>query len=136
MFSAEKKTVQTPTTDINRIAAHTHIVGDLTSEGDFRIDGSVDGTVKTSGKVIIGKQGSIKGTVECQNADIEGKLSGTLQVSEMLVLKSTADVSGEVTIGKLTVEPGASFNVSCNMKGAVKNLNKSEEKRKQQGQTA
>ena len=101
----------------NRIEKNTKIKGDIISEADFRIDGKLDGNVKTSGKVVIGKDGYIHGKVECVNADIEGSFNGELQVSDLLSLKSSAVIEGTVTVAKLSVEPGATFNASCNMSG-------------------
>ena len=101
----------------NRIEKNTKIKGEIVSEADFRIDGKLDGNVKTSGKVVIGKDGYIKGKVECVNADIEGSFNGELLVSDLLSLKSSAVIEGTVSVTKLAVEPGATFNASCNMKG-------------------
>ena len=106
----------------NKIAAGTRIKGDIEAKGALRIDGTIEGNVKTPGKVVIGKEGSILGNLECENADIEGKLTGTLTVNGTLSLRSTAVIDGEVTATKLAVEPGAAFNASCSMKGAVKSL--------------
>jgi cytoskeletal protein CcmA (bactofilin family) len=126
MFSKESN--QKPKAmERNNLAKNTKFVGDLSSEGDFRIDGSVEGTLTTKGRVIIGAEGSIKGKVFCENADIEGKFSGELKVNKMLTVKATASIYGEVVLGKLSVEPGASFNGSCSMKGALKELNANEQ---------
>ena len=109
-------------TQQNIIAQGTKIVGDIASQGPFRIDGTVEGNVKTSGKVVIGKSGFIKGTLQGENADFEGKFSGKLILSGTLSLKSTAHIEGEVHTSKLAVEPGATFNATCSMKGTVKAL--------------
>ncbi len=101
----------------NRIEKNTRIKGDIISEADFRIDGKLDGNVKTSGKVVIGKEGYIHGKVECVNADIEGNFNGELKVSNLLALKASAVIEGTVVVSKLAVEPGATFNASCSMKG-------------------
>ena len=101
----------------NRIERNTKIKGDIVSEADFRIDGKLDGNVKTSGKVVIGKGGYIKGKVECVNADIEGSFNGELIVNDLLALKASAVIEGTVSVAKLSVEPGATFNASCTMKG-------------------
>lgn len=122
MFS-EKKVKPAQVLERNIIGKNTSITGDVSSEGDFRIDGIVEGTIKTSGRVVIGQSGSVNGKVFCNNADVEGKFSGELSVNSLLTLKSTAKISGEVVIGKLSVEPGAEFNATCAMKGSVKELN-------------
>ena len=127
MFTSKEKSQKPKAMERNVIAKNTTITGDIISEGDFRIDGSLEGTLKTNGRVIIGVAGNIKGKVESANADIEGKFSGELSVHETLTIKGTASISGEVVIGKLSVEPGATFNANCTMKGAVKELNQHEQ---------
>ncbi|MEO9512932.1 MAG: polymer-forming cytoskeletal protein [Flavobacteriaceae bacterium] len=122
MFSDNKK--PRPMTEFggqpNRIEKNTKIKGDITSEADFRIDGKLEGNVKTSGKVVIGKDGYIKGKVECVSADIEGKFNGELLVNDLLSLKASALIEGTVSVSKLAVEPGATFNAACTMgKGAT-----------------
>ena len=114
----------------NRIERSTKITGEIVSEADFRIDGTLEGTITTSGKVVIGKEGVINGNVNCSFADVEGKFSGKIEVKESLSLKSTSSVEGEVIIGKLIVESGASFNAKCSMKSAkeVKSISGKREK--------
>ncbi len=121
MFSDNKKgrtSIDSPGSQPNRIENNTRIKGDITSEADFRIDGQLEGNIKTSGKVVIGKDGKIHGKVECVNADVEGKFSGELLVANLLMLKASAVIEGDVTVSKLAVEPGATFNATCNMKGS------------------
>ncbi len=108
----------------NRIEKNTKITGNIESEADFRIDGKLDGNVKTSGKVVIGKDGYIHGKVECVNADIEGSFNGELLVSDLLSLKASAVIEGTVEVSKLAVEPGATFNATCSMKGKSGSLNR------------
>ena len=122
--------------EINVVAKNTTINGDIISEGDFRIDGTLEGNIKTKGRVIIGIDGSVKGKIDAVNSDIEGKFSGELLVQETLTIKATAIISGDVVIGKLSVEPGATFNASCSMRGAIKELNKPNEQQKLSEKTA
>lgn len=116
-------------TQQNRIAQGTTIVGDIVSEGGFRIDGAIQGTIKTPGKIVVGKSGVVNGTLEGTNADFEGRFSGKMKLTGVLSLKSSAFIEGEVEIAKLAVEPGATFNAVCSMKGAVKELNKGEQRK-------
>ncbi|GAA3656923.1 bactofilin family protein [Flavivirga jejuensis] len=126
MFSDNKKEKQMvegkPSQNI--VAQGTKMVGDFNSEGDFRVDGIIEGNIKTSGKVVVGKSGLIKGTLHGTDAYFEGKFSGKLALSGTLTLKTSAYIEGEVVVGKLAVEPGATFNVTCIMKGSVKEMNK------------
>lgn len=126
MFSDNKKPKETVdySKNQNKISEGTKIVGDIISKGGFRIEGVIEGNVKTDGRVVVGPSGSINGTLVCDNADFEGTFSGKLDISGTLTLKSTAKIEGDVVIGKLAVEPGASFNATCSMKGGVKSLNK------------
>jgi len=126
----EKKEKQQQILERNVIGSNTSIVGDVISEGDFRIDGKVEGTIKTGGRVVIGKNGTAIGKIECSDADIEGRFSGELNVQNLLTLKSTAKISGDVLTSKLSVEPGAEFNASCAMKSSVKELRNDQSKQK------
>lgn len=112
--------------DINghysRIESSTKVKGEIISEGDFRIDGSLEGSIKTKGKVVVGKDGSVKGAVSCSIADIEGKINGNLFVSQILSLRSTSIIDGDVKIGKLIVESGATFNATCSMNNEDKEV--------------
>lgn len=78
--------------------------------------------------MVIGKEGVVEGTIECSNADIEGNFSGKLFVDQLLSLKESAVINGEVVLGKLSVEPGADLNATCAMKGAVKQMHHGEAK--------
>ncbi len=131
MFNSQTKSKITSeiSREQNRISAGTVLTGDIEAKGGFRIEGTLNGNLKTAGKVVISKGGHINGSLNCQNADFEGKFSGKLNVAETLTLRSTAVIDGEVVIGKLAIEPGATFNASCEMKGAVKTLKKNEQQK-------
>lgn len=121
MFSDKKdKNSMEPTVSQNRINEGTHLKGDIVSTGFFRIDGSIEGNISKPSKVVLGKSGSIKGKLICEDADVEGRFEGTLNVSGTLTLKSTAFIQGDVVVGKLAVEPGATFNATCTMQGSQK----------------
>ena len=124
MFKDSKKTRlhQGGLSQQNMIAHGTVFEGDLQSEGDFRIEGIINGTLITKGKVVIGHTGQVEGSLNCNNADIEGQIRGKLIVSDTLSLRASAHVDGDVQTGKLAVEPGATFNANCQMKDAVKAL--------------
>ncbi|MEL4307097.1 bactofilin family protein [Joostella sp. CR20] len=119
MFAESKKNRIEPLTgQTNRIVENTIIKGDLISEADIRIDGDLEGSITAKGKVVIGRAGKVTGKIQCMNADIEGKFEGDLLVENILTLKGTAAIEGDVVVGKLAVEPGATFNAACSMKGA------------------
>lgn len=109
-------------TSVNLIGAGTTIEGDVTTSGDIRIDGSLIGSIKVKGKLVLGSSGSVDGEVVCQNADLSGSLKGKIEVSELLSLKATAKLNGDIFTNKIAVEPGASFSGSCSMGGLIKDI--------------
>lgn len=108
----------------NSIGNGTIIKGDIESDGDFRIDGELTGTIRTKGKVVIGSTGKVEGEIFCQNADIEGLANANMNVSELLTLKETARLNGNVSTSKLAIEPGAQFLGTCKMGSKASSSNK------------
>lgn len=107
---------------INIIGQGTVIEGEIRSSGDLRIDGTIVGSVTSKSKVVIGTTGQVHGDIVCQNADISGSVKGKSTVVEMLFLKSSARINGDIITGKLVVEVGASFTGNCNMGPMIKDL--------------
>ena len=110
----------------NSLVRGTSVEGTITTESDIRIDGKLVGHLISKGKVIIGPSGEINGDIDCQNAMIEGHFSGRLVVHELLQIKETAKVEGEVQTNKLVVQSGSIFNVRCSMGGKKMIARKSE----------
>ena len=112
---------QTPdTTDRStRIIAGTEISGDLTSDANILLEGQVNGNVSCAGRVIIGTSGKINGNLVCANAEIEGAMEGQLMVENLLVLRETARIKGDIQTMKLHIEEGASFDGACVMRACV-----------------
>ena len=99
----------------NALTAGSKIVGNITADSDFRIDGMIEGELKCTGKVVIGEAGKIKGTVSCQNAEILGLMDGKIICSQQLSLRASGKIQGDVQTKTLVVEPGAQFNGTCSM---------------------
>ncbi|MCO7721795.1 polymer-forming cytoskeletal protein [Myroides odoratimimus] len=99
----------------NRIIEATIIKGDIEAVTDLRLDGVLHGNLKVKGRVVVGPQAQIIGNVECENADIEGLVEGILKVKDLLHIKETADVKGDLLVGRLSVVPGAKIQVKCDM---------------------
>lgn len=107
---------------VNLIGKGTEIVGDIVSTGDIRIDGTLKGNLSTKGKFVLGPNGIVDGNVNSQNADLSGEVKGKVEVDEMLSLKASARIQGDIITGKLSIEPGAIFTGTCNMGARVKNI--------------
>jgi cytoskeletal protein CcmA (bactofilin family) len=103
-------------TTINLISLGTDIIGDIRSAGDIRIDGTLKGNLITKGKVVIGPTGKVKGEVECKNSEISGVIEGKITVNQLLNLKSSSKILGDIITAKLSIEPGAVFTGHCSMK--------------------
>lgn len=111
----------------NSLVVGTKVEGKIFTESDIRIDGRVVGSVSSKGKVVIGSTGQIDGEINCRNAVIEGRFTGNLIVAELLHVKESAVIEGDVSTGKLMVHAGATFNVVCKMgSGRTKEVRKEE----------
>lgn len=102
----------------NTIGKGTYLEGNVETHGNIRIEGKVSGNIKSKSKVALGHQSQVDGNILALNADIEGEVKGKIEITELLVLKATAVIHGDIITGKMVVEPGAVFNGTCKM-GAV-----------------
>ncbi|HOO98897.1 MAG TPA: polymer-forming cytoskeletal protein [Bacteroidales bacterium] len=106
---------ETETPAINLINTGTEITGDVKSTGDIRIDGTLTGNLNTKGKIVIGPSGRINGEVTCKNSEVSGTVEGKLIVTQLLILKASSKIFGDIVTSKLSIEPGAIFSGNCKM---------------------
>lgn len=112
------KPAETEPKKFNLIGAGTSITGEINStNGDIRIDGTLNGNITTNGKLVVGSTGIVIGDIRCKNADIEGKVEGKVGVGELLSLKASSKIKGDIITNKLSIEPGCLFTGTCNMGG-------------------
>lgn len=102
---------------INTLVNGTFVEGDVKAQNDFRIDGKLVGNLVCSGKVIIGPEGLIEGSVKCENALVEGMVKGDIIVSDLLTVMDSGNIVGNIKTDRLIVHAGAKFNVNCDMDG-------------------
>ncbi len=125
MFNGKSKTDdlgQVPAgTSTSLIGAGTSMKGDITSNGDLRIDGTLVGNIHCSAKVVIGANGVVQGDINGQQADIMGKVTGTIKVKDLLQLKGGSLLNGNIQAAKLQIEPSANFNGECHMQAVSGN---------------
>lgn len=100
---------------INIISESTLIKGDIISNGDIRIDGELIGNIEAKGRLVIGPTGKVEGEINCNNIEVSGYIKGKLIVSELITMKASARIYGDITAGKLSVEPGSLFTGTCSM---------------------
>ena len=109
------------------ISAGTTLKGDISSNSDLRIDGTVIGNIHSSSKVIIGGTGVVEGDIAASQTDITGKVSGNIRVKELLQLRGESMVTGNLYAGKLQIEPSATFNGQCYMGANIVEMNNNEQ---------
>ena len=102
---------------INLFGSGTVIEGNVTSNGDIRIDGTLKGNMTTKGKVIIGESGQLIGEVRCKNLDVEGGIEGKAFITELMTMRNRSKILGDISTNKLAIEPGATFTGRCDMSG-------------------
>ncbi|MGB0861503.1 MAG: bactofilin family protein [Saprospiraceae bacterium] len=112
---ATNSATSTTSNALNSLVQGAVIEGKVVAKSDIRVDGVIKGSLDCTSKVIIGPSGYIEGQIKCTNAIIEGRFEGTLTVQELLNVRKTAKINGEISTNKLIVEAGAIFNVTCRM---------------------
>jgi len=121
MFNNKNKTEMQQTVSSGNgttiVSSGTTLKGDLNSNNDLRIDGTVVGNIRSASKIIIGATGVVEGDIDGNQADISGKVSGNIKAKELLQLRGESVVNGNLYAGKLQVEPSATFNGQCHMGG-------------------
>lgn len=122
----EKKAADEITNSSNVIGKGTVLEGNIETSGNIRIEGRIMGNIKSKSKIALGHSSLVDGNVTAQNADLEGTVKGKVEIADLLVLKATATVHGDISTGKLVVEPGAVFNGTCKMGAAVKDIKSAE----------
>jgi len=118
----EKREEEELSNSSNIVGKGTLLKGDVETFGNIRIEGRLIGNAKTKSKVALGQSSFVEGNILAQNAEIAGEVNGVVEVTDILVLKPSAVVHGDIIANKLVVEPGAVFNGSCKMGGQVKEI--------------
>jgi cytoskeletal protein CcmA (bactofilin family) len=116
MFNSNKNTPAFNPNNLNIINAGTTILGDLNSEGDMRIDGTVKGYVSSKARLVLGNTCRVEGDIKAINLELSGEVNGNIYVSELLTIKATAKINGDIVSNKLIIESGAEFNGNCSMR--------------------
>ena len=102
------------------IGRSIRIDGDLQGEEDLRIEGTVNGTVQLKNNALtIGSGGSITANVYAKSVTVEGRMDGDLFASERISIQKNAQVQGNITAPRVTLEDGAKFKGSIEMDPAA-----------------
>ena len=115
--------------EMNHIAAGTKVIGDIITKGNFRLDGELEGNLISESRVVLGQSSMLTGSLKSQNAEVSGKVNGIVEITDELVLTSTADLNADIVTGSLNIESGAVFNGVTKMGSAIKGAVKNETKK-------
>ncbi len=97
------------------IGSNTRFVGSLTSEGNVRIDGSMEGDIEVLGNLIVGESGRVIATIKAQKVHVSGAVKGEIIAVEQLEISPTGKVWGDITTAALHIEPGGLFRGQSTM---------------------
>jgi cytoskeletal protein CcmA (bactofilin family) len=122
---------------LNIINSGTQILGDVNSDGDMRVDGTIKGYLTSKARLVLGPTAVIEGDVKAANIEISGEVNGNIYATELLTVKATAKISGDIVSNKLIIEAGAVFNGTSKMnKPKEASLTNNNNGAKQQPQTS
>jgi cytoskeletal protein CcmA (bactofilin family) len=119
LFNGGKKVVQPTTPATGKpetvIGANTTLVGTVKTDGNIRVDGSVEGEIEVLGNLIIGATGRVIATVKAQNIHVSGAVKGEITATEQLEISPSGKVWGDITAASLHIEPGGLFRGQSTM---------------------
>ena len=101
--------------EVSRISAGTVVKGEIITQSDIRIDGTLEGKVYSKGRVVVGDKAVVKGDIVCLNVDFCGNMKGNFYVKDTLLLRAGCSVEGDLHVRRLQVELDARFNGNCKM---------------------
>jgi cytoskeletal protein CcmA (bactofilin family) len=107
---------------VSIIASGMELTGDIRSEGDVRIDGTVNGHITSKNRVVVSATGIVNGNIEGDNVDVHGTVNGHIRAGQLLSLKSSSAITGNLATGRLHIEPNAVFNGHCTMRGESQSM--------------
>lgn len=102
----------------NSLTNESRIIGKIVANNDFRIDGEIEGDISCNGKIVVGENGYLRGSISCVSAEVVGRVEGNITVTETLSLRRTANIRSNIIAKRLFIEPNAVFDGTCSMKSA------------------
>ena len=118
----ENMAAQDASNSSNIIGKGTVVEGNIETFGNIRIEGKVNGSVKSKSKIALGQSSFVEGNIISQNAEISGEVKGVLEISDQLILRPSSIINGDIVTNKLIVESGATFTGGCKMGVAQKEI--------------
>jgi cytoskeletal protein CcmA (bactofilin family) len=105
--------------DITIISHGVKLEGKISSGGSIRVDGTIQGDINSQGNVTVGEQGDVNGQINAITVTVGGKVVGSVNAKEKIIMEAKANLKGDIFTKILVVEAGAHFVGKSNM-GDVK----------------
>lgn len=96
------------------------VVGDCSSDGTIRVEGQVEGSVKASKSVVVGKDGVVLGDIVTQDAIVAGRVNGSVQADSRVELQATCRVEGDIRSRRIKLDEGGQVDGQLHMGGQGK----------------
>src|ERR1700758_27792 len=97
-------------TNVVTLGPRDSLHGRLDIQGDLRVHGTVEGELKVSGDVAVESTATVQATIEGANVSVRGQVTGNVSAKRRLLLAGSGRLNGDVRVGRLTVEDGATLN--------------------------
>lgn len=101
------------------IGSGVRLKGNVSSEGDIAIDGTLVGNIKSGGHVSIGVNGHITGSIHATSAAIGGYVEGNVTAGDSTSIGESGQVHGDIDTGRLEIAMGGVFIGASKMKPIV-----------------
>lgn len=121
MAQAEKSathpaaTTQNGGTNVVNLGPRDSLNGRLDVQGDLKVAGNVEGELKASGDITVSESAAIQASIEGANVNVRGQVTGNVTAKKRLTLGGSGRLNGDVKVGRLTVEDGATLNGNVTM---------------------
>jgi cytoskeletal protein CcmA (bactofilin family) len=99
----------------NLVGRSCTVRGDLSAEGVFRIDGTVEGSVETKTSVVVGESGTVTGNIRATDVVVAGRIHGNVCCTGHLEIVGTGIIEGDIAAKSLRIEIGGVFSGTSNM---------------------
>ncbi len=107
-----KRRIEEKVLDVNAAMQGSLVFSDPVN---LRINGKFEGNLTTRGSLIIGQNAEVKADITGEKVEVSGTVIGNIRATQLLKLDSTAHVSGDIEVSKLSIEEGAIFIGKCKM---------------------
>ena len=104
---------QVPLNEITVIASDAYFKGELSFENNLHILGRFEGKLISSGKLKVMSEATVNADIEAGHIVVAGTIHGNLAATDVIELKKTANIRGDIKCEQLLMREGASIEGQC-----------------------